>query len=398
MTSVAGASRVDTEPTADRSPTAVSLFSGCGGFCEGVTLAGFKIVAAVEKDPSAAATYRRNNPDVPLFEGDIKHFLHPERRAWREAAESFTTVRRGKVDLVFGGPPCQGFSQIGPRDAEDPRNSLYREFVRVVKSLQPSFFIMENVPNMLRLADGHFESKVVSAFKRAGYARVAHRVLDASEFGVPQARRRLFFFGSKSKIDLDDKIDSCLKAQRRRKYSVIQAIGDLPATVGEPAETLAYPLNRKHNKLLDELRLDRSGAFYTTKQKASMAGGMVLHNHHTKGIEARRLRLIKRLKPGLRGDSLPRAYRNTVRPHKWRRLAPNRPSHTILAQMHRDLSEWVHPVHDRWITVREAARLQSFHDGFVFETSEYQMLKQVGNAVPPLLGRAVARVAMSTLH
>jgi DNA (cytosine-5)-methyltransferase 1 len=120
-------------------------------------------------------------------------------------------------------------------------------------------------------------------------------------------------------------------------------------------------------------------------------------NHHTKGIEKRRQRIVKALKPGAAGDSLPKSLWDGSRPYKWRRLHPDEPSYTILAQMQRDLSEWIHPKHDRWITVREAARLQSFHDGFVFVGSECQQLKQVGNAVPPLLGHAVAAAARKLL-
>jgi DNA (cytosine-5)-methyltransferase 1 len=124
----------------------------------------------------------------------------------------------------------------------------------------------------------------------------------------------------------------------------------------------------------------------------------VLHNHHTKEIQARRARLISFLKPGEKADSLPKAIWNGARPEKWRRLHPDLPSYTILAQMHRDLSEWVHPRLERWITVREAARLQSFHDGFVFRSSEWQMLKQIGNAVPPFLGHAVSRMILEVLR
>ena len=133
--------------------------------------------------------------------------------------------------------------------------------------------------------------------------------------------------------------------------------------------------------MLDELRLDRDGRWYTAEYKTRAAGRhRRLHNHHTKEIQQRRRDLIALLQPGAKADSLPKEVWNGARPEKWRRLDPDRPAYTILAQMHRDLSEWVHPYYQRWITVREAARLQSFHDGFVFQTSEWQMLKQVGNA------------------
>jgi DNA (cytosine-5)-methyltransferase 1 len=141
------------------------------------------------------------------------------------------------------------------------------------------------------------------------------------------------------------------------------------------------------------------GRWYAAEYKKRVAGGTLrLHNHHTKEIQDRRKNLIALLKPGAKADSLPVEVWNNARPEKWRRLHPDRPAYTILAQMHRDLSEWVHPDHQRWITVREAARLQSFHDGFIFKSSEWQMLKQIGNAVPPLLARALASAAESVLE
>src|SRR5205814_620148 len=124
-----------------QTPRAVSLFSGCGGFCEGIELAGFDIATAIELDKFAAETYRYNFPKVPLIQGDVSDFLKGEdgQRQRKEFAG---------VDLVFGGPPCQGFSQIGTRDLNDERNALYEEFARVVGTLKPKVFLMENVPNL----------------------------------------------------------------------------------------------------------------------------------------------------------------------------------------------------------------------------------------------------------
>ena len=133
-------------------------------------------------------------------------------------------------------------------------------------------------------------------------------------------------------------------------------------------------------------------------KSAGLSGNVSLYNHHTKSINPHRQRIVEAIKPGMRGDSLPTHLWSGTRAHKWRRLDPHRPSYTILAQMHRDLSEWIHPEYDRWITVREAARLQSFHDGFVFHGSELQQLKQVGNAVPPLMALAIARAAAQLLE
>jgi len=185
-----------------------------------------------------------------------------------------------------------------------------------------------------------------------------------------------------------------------RPVTVWEAIGDLPAQVVPSGDVMAYPECRTPSRFLKMMRLDTSEGPYSKSVKRKRAIGRrqtVLTNHHTKEIQARRAHLISFLKPGEKADSLPREIWNGARPEKWRRLHPDLPSYTILAQMHRDLSEWVHPKLDRWITVREAARLQSFHDGFVFKSSEWQMLKQIGNAVPPLLGLAAGRMAIAIL-
>jgi DNA (cytosine-5)-methyltransferase 1 len=381
---------------------AVSLFSGCGGFCEGASLAGLRILAAVEWDRFAAETYRHNFPDIPLFEADIAGFLNRDSPDWQHQKARFVRVRRGAVDVVFGGPPCQGYSQIGTRDLDDPRNGLYREYVRIVETLQPRVFVMENVPNMLLLRKGVFRDQVLAAFAEAGYTNCDVRVLSASDYGVPQLRRRAFFVGVRDGLGFDlpigDWLDAVAASERRPETTVRMATADLPEKVGDAGAVLPYPRSSRANWVLDELRLDREGDFYSSQYKLGRSGSKVLHNHHTKEIQERRRALIALLKPGLKGDSLPEKVWNGLRPEKWRRLHPDKPAYTILAQMHRDLSEWVHPDHQRWITVREAARLQSFHDGFVFKSSEWQMLKQIGNAVPPLLGRVVSLAAIKTLE
>ncbi|MCH0567404.1 DNA cytosine methyltransferase [Streptomyces sp. MUM 2J] len=382
---------------------AVSLFSGCGGFCEGVRLAGFSVKAAVELDRFAAETYRHNFPEVPLFEGDVHDFLNPSSPVWSEEKDRFAEVAPGEVDLLFGGPPCQGYSQIGTRILDDPRNELYAQYVRVLKFLRPKVFLMENVPNMLLLAKGRFKREVLAAFAEAGYSNCGVAVVAASDFGVPQLRRRAIFFGVRDGEDLgmdaDAFLTAALEKEKVAETTVHQAIRELPEATAIHYEPLAYPRTRAQSPVLDELRIDRNGKWYTSDYKKEAAGGKaILHNHHTKEIQQRRKELIALLKPGAKADSLPKEIWNGARPEKWRRLHPQKPAYTILAQMHRDLSEWVHPEFQRWITVREAARLQSFHDGFVFQTSEWQMLKQIGNAVPPLMARALASAAQRALQ
>lgn len=380
---------------------ALSLFSGCGGFCEGVRLAGFSTAAAVEMDRFAAQTYRRNFPEVPLFEGDVRDFLNLESETWVKEGARFSHVKNGEVDLLFGGPPCQGYSQIGMRVLDDPRNELYGEYIRVLEHLKPRVFLMENVPNMLLMAKGLFKRQVLEAFANAGYSNAGVRVVAASDYGVPQLRKRAIFFGIRDGEDLGsdagDFLDALLEQERQPVSTVRDAISDLPERTAEHYEPLRYRPTARRGLAVDELRLDRDGRWYSANAKRKAAGSVKVHNHHTKEIQQRRKDLIALLRPGAKGDSLPKDVWNGMRPEKWRRLHPDKPAYTILAQMHRDLSEWVHPDFERWITVREAARLQSFHDGFVFESSEWQMLKQIGNAVPPLLARALAAVARAAL-
>ena len=394
--------------SADRKGTAlgryraVSLFSGCGGFCEGVRLAGFDVVAAVEQDRSACQTYRHNFPDVPLFEGDIRHFLNADSRIWAAARPEFESLYTTPVDLVFGGPPCQGYSQIGTRVRNDPRNTLYLQFTRVLRVLRPKVFLMENVPNMLSFDGGRFKRNVLTALKKAGYANCGVTVVSASDYGVPQARRRAIFFGIRKDYALEsgavDFLNSALAAEKQSQTVVSDVLKELPEQVSVDDSPLPYPTTEEHNDILDELRLDADGRWYTAEYKTARADDPRLYNHHTKGIQERRRKLIEHLAPGDNANALPEGVWTGVRAEKWRRLHPDRPAYTILAQMHRDMSEWVHPEYQRWITVREAARLQSFHDGFIFKTSEWQMLKQIGNAVPPLLARALAAGAVAALN
>jgi len=375
---------------------AISLFCGAGGFCEGARLAGWQVVSAVESDAQACRTHAANFPEVKLHEGDIGGFLKGRQRSQALPAEP--------IDIVYGGPPCQGFSQIGPRDLSDPRNVLYKEFVRICRKVNTRAFVMENVPNMVAMKNGHFKSKILRAFAAAGYRRTAVVPVLASDFGVPQDRRRVFIFGIRDDLPFDG--DYALAAaallDKQKTHAVVtvrEALLDLPEEVSADDGPLPYPRKsrRGYSDYQKLMRLDCDEPLMSAEQKRRRLQKDQLFNHHTKEIQERRKAILVAIKPGARGDSLPKNLWNGTRGHKWRRLDPDKPSYTILAQMHRDLSEWIHPTYDRWITVREAARLQSFHDGFVFHGSEWQQLKQVGNAVPPLLGLAVAKAAEGLL-
>jgi DNA (cytosine-5)-methyltransferase 1 len=385
-------------------PTAFSLFSGIGGFCEGVKLAGFKIIGAVENDKYAAENYRLNFPKIPLFEGDISSFLPNSDRLIQE--NHFNKyINKSEIDLLFGGPPCQGYSQIGPRDPADPRNELYLEICRLAMILRPKFILIENVPNMLLMKNGMFKERIIKSLQNIGYNNIAVCLLSAEQYGVPQARKRVFILATTFSLfpsNLQNFVETVAASLQTLPITVDQAISDLPSLVApDSGISLDYPKFNSLSLFQQEMRLDCQGNIYSQKLKMShynfIYKDIKLHNHHTKEIQERRLNLIKLLKPGKKADSLPKEIWNNSRPEKWRRLDGNQSAYTLLAQMHRDLSEWVHPHHHRWITVREALRIQSFHDGFVLKTSEWQQLKQVGNAVPPLLARVpalAARMAM----
>lgn len=381
-------------------PTAVSLFSGCGGFCEGIELANFHILCAVEKDKFAAQTYRFNFPEIPLFEDDIHKFLSPNPQ---QHIEQFGLQH---VDMVFGGPPCQGYSQIGTRNLDDERNNLYTEFVRVASILQPTIFLMENVPNILSLNGGHYKQLILTAFSNAGYSQCTVITVIASDLGVPQERKRVFFLGLHDRVrfpyNLQQFATNILNSLKvKRPITVWEAIGDLPSNVIASGETMPYP-TAYCSDYQQIMRLDCSYNPYSQESKRQRGirhfADIELHNHHTKEIQERRLALIAMLEPGKKANSLPKEVWNGLRPEKWRRLHSDQPAYTLLANMHRDLSEFVHPRLNRWITVREAARLQSFHDGFVFVGSEWQQLKQIGNALPPLVGQVVGSIAASILN
>ncbi|MDO7847430.1 DNA cytosine methyltransferase [Hymenobacter sp. M29] len=389
--------------TATSNYTALSLFSGIGGLCAGVKKAGFRVVGAVEYDKYAAVNYRLNFPEIPLYDGSVAGFLPAETpEVFEQHRQTYANTET--LDLLFGGPPCQGYSQIGPRDVADPRNEMYLEMIRLATLLHPKFILIENVPNMLLMKKGMFKERILNSLKSIGYSNIGLKVLNAVDFGVPQARRRVFILATKPETlsqNLQEIFDATAEALVEAPVSVDDAISDLPEEVTtNNTDPILYPKCSAPTYFQREMRLDTDGDIFTKEEKAATykkitgkaVNGQSLYNHHTKEIQARRLALIKLLKPGKKADSLPKDVWDNARPEKWRRFDGALPAHTLLAQMHRDLSEWIHPKHDRFITVREAMRLQTFPDSFVLQTSEWQQLKQIGNAVPPMLGRIPASV------
>jgi len=340
-------------------PTAVDLFAGAGGLSLGLQRAGFRIVCAVENWAPAVASYRRNF-DHPLVDVDLGSVRATE-------LPPLLGVRPGEVDLVLGGPPCQGFSiqRIGP-DA-DARNNLAVVFADDVAALLPRMFIMENVPGLLGARGRELVADLERRWSRAGYL-VRRVVIDAQDYGVPQRRRRVVFCGWRKGTPSPTWPPQPAAA---RRTTVWEAIGDLPSPPPDLSPPPEDPLHRRTR--LSELNQER-----------------LRHIPPGGGFEDLPVRLRVDCH---KGGAARIGHRNV-----YGRLAPGEPSATITARFDSfTRGQFAHPSEDRNITLREGARLQTFPDTFMFVGTQEEIAAQIGNAVPPTLAEALAREAYASL-
>ena len=260
---------------------ALSLFSGIGGLCEGFKLAGYDITGAAELDKYAAESYRANFPGIPLFEGDVSKFLLEDSDDFEF---QFRKYAHSKIDVIFGGPPCQGFSQIGPRDPFDPRNELYLQMCRLAKTLKPKVIVIENVPNMILMKKGMFKDRIIQALTEIGYSNIGLLKLCADDYGVPQSRYRIFFVAVKDGFIADSSqsiFEAVAESMKTRSVTVSEAIGDLPKKVAlDSGIPLSYPSpkNKKISSFMKEMRLDFEGEFYSSAQK------LFIHKYHADAV------------------------------------------------------------------------------------------------------------------
>lgn len=359
----------------------IDLFSGCGGLSQGFKDAGFKIAFANDIDANCAKTYVYNHCNhggkIPFHQGDIRTIKNEQIKK---------LIGNKKITGVIGGPPCQGFSIAGKRLPNDPRNHLVYKFMQVVEGFQPDFFLMENVTGLMSMDGGKTIKKLIDEFSKMEYRiNVKNMVIDASNFGVPQIRKRVFILGLNPNYQREPTLP---KPSKKKKVSVNQAISDLPPVkAGEGEEEMKYTRKAK-----------------TAYQKWARNGGDILYNHvamkHTD-------RIIDRFKATEQGQGIkdvasmhPVAVRNGRSSHilftqNHNRLIGNLPAPTIAAGFK---INFIHPILDRSLTAREGARLQSFRDSFRFFGKRTMMsweegleqYEQIGNAVPPLLAQAVA--------
>jgi len=342
--------------------TYVDLFAGAGGLSIGLERAGFELQHAVELDEDARATFANNREGIEP--ADITRDI-------REAdpVEIPDLVGQDGVDLVAGGPPCQGFSEVVSPDGSDERNHLFTYFIDWVNELEPDAALFENVRGMQKTADGKFLDAVKESFDNIGYD-VAHRVVTASGFGVPQHRRRLIVLATKSEIQTNP-LDG-FEINPVEAPSVMDGINDLPEL--EPGEEATTYIRRPETILQEDLRGINDGL--TAHEAANHSDEMVeMISHIPDG--GNRTAIPDELQPGS-------GYHNS-----YSRLDSQEPAVAITSNMSKPSSaRCIHPFQHRGLTPREGARLQTFPDSYRFEGGLVSVRQQVGNAVPPYLAEA----------
>ncbi|WP_164486863.1 DNA cytosine methyltransferase [Plantibacter sp. PA-3-X8] len=370
----------------------VDLFAGAGGLSLGFEMAGFDVVAAVEYDPVHAATHAYNFPNAPVICRDVRRvealdLLAAAQEGWK--AHNPEGEWDGVIDVVVGGPSCQGFSSMGKQDVDDDRNELVSEFVRLVEGLSPRAFVMENVPGILAPQFASLVDDAIRRFVAAGYTLRDHsQPLDATEYGVPQRRKRVFIVGVAPGYELVP-----IAKTGSEVVTVADALIGLPSLSGR---------TRSDGELL-EMNREQSARYsesLTTPYLQTLTDMAPARLGETDGVLSGYLVTAHSAESARRFALVPQGGTDQVS-RLWR-LDEHRPSRTLRAGTGSERGSFsaarpLHPSEPRVITVREAARLHSFPDWFRFHGTNWHAHRQIGNAVPPLLAKAVAESVRSSL-
>lgn len=352
----------------------IDLFAGVGGISCGFAKAGFRVLSANEYKADIAFTYKKNHPKTKMIVDDIT----------KVKSTDFLINPSDIVDVVVGGPPCQGFSMAGRRIRNngeflnDPRNELFKEFYRIVKELKPRVFIMENVAALLSMHDGKVKNEILRLFKELGY-NVDVKVLLATDYGVPQLRKRAVFIGNNIGIDSANLFpDKTHGPKTSNPYLTIsESIFDLPFI--------------KSGEGIFESKYDKKPT--TAYQKDRRKNTNKLFNHVSSSHDKKIIKILELIKEGQGRSDLPEKYQTkSIHSGSYGRLDRNKPSYTITTRFDTpSVGRVTHPVLNRSLTPREAARIQSFDDDFIFYGGKSSVGVQIGNAVPPLLAYALAK-------
>jgi len=360
---------------AQTGPTAIDLFCGAGGLSTGLHAAGFAVLVGADNDKIALETYTANI-------GGLSY----SRSLTNPAAflDQLQTWGIKEVDLIAAGLPCQPFSQAGrskirslvragTRRKSDPRARMWRSFLTIVERLHPRIVLIENVPQLAVWQDGELITELRDKLGALGY-RTETQVLRAADYGVPQHRRRLFLVGMKPGVSFS------WPSPKRRRVSLATAIGDLP--------------HAKPNQREDPVKYAGPHSSYQRLMRRGLVGrpGRVVHDHITRALREDDKQAFQLMKQGGIYRELPdhlRRYRSDIFHDKYKRLVESEPSRAITAHLAKDGYWYIHPTQHRSLSVREAARIQSFPDKFRFAGTPMHRFRQIGNAVPPLLAEAL---------
>lgn len=346
--------------------TVVDLFCGAGGLSKGFLDAGFDVVLGIDFDDAALTTFEKNHGNAEALKLDL--FDLTNVNVIKDKLEE----KNIKLDVLIGGPPCQGFSLAGKRIADDDRNILYRAMVKTAEILKPKVILLENVPGMLTLYGGLGKERILSDFSDLGY-KMNVKVLYAPDFGVPQIRKRAFFVGV---LNSDIEFKYPLPCKNPENYVTCkQAIDDLPSLIND--NNMDLSVIRKY-----------SSEPNSDYEKEMRKNSVFVYNHIPTKHEKKTIDTIALVPDGGNYKDLPDELSSKFKYHEsMTRYASNKPSLTIDTG-HRT---HFHYKYNRIPTVRENARLQSFPDDFIFYGNKQQQYRQVGNAVPPKLGEAMGK-------
>ncbi len=385
--------------------TVVDLFAGAGGLSCGLEMAGFEPVLANELVPEYANTYQHNHPHTDLVVGDV-------REVCATSIRKRLGVKKGEIDLLAGGPPCQGFSINAPiRSLDDDRNHLFKEYIRIAKELMPKAILIENVPGIISMGKGTVVEQIHKELQSLGYS-VQHKILFAGHYGVPQMRFRTIFLAIRDNGEIifpEPKYDAkavanftgakelCInplplfQESLKPHTTVWEAISDLPEIEsGSKNERVKYLYPKPKSEYQGILR---NGSAY-------------VYNHSCNNLGAINLQRLKHIPQGgswrdIPFDLLPKGLQRARRSDhtkRYGRLDPKGLCSTVLTKCDPHWGSFFHPTQDRVISVREAARIQSFPDSYIFTGSITQQYEQVGNAVPPLMAKEIGESIIKILE
>jgi len=362
-------------------PVGVDLFAGAGGLSLGFEQAGFDIAACVEIDPIHCATHEYNFPDAATICASVVNLTGDQirQRAGLEGVD---------IDVVFGGAPCQGFSMIGKRALDDPRNQLVFHYVRIVQELQPKYCVFENVKGLTLGKHADFLQELIKALSDAGYdVLLPYCVLNAADYGVPQDRKRLFIVAARRGMSMPNYPEPA-----KQRTTVWEAIGDLPdadrfkTLVEADSVRTSWTTEAAYARRLRGQEQDPFDFGYAREFESDML---------TSSLRTEHSQLSK-----TRFAATPHGKTEPV--SRFLKLDPNGQCNTLRAGTDSARGAFtsprpIHPFKPRVITVREAARLHSYPDWFRFHATKWHGFRQIGNSVPPLLGRAVASEIINAL-